>query len=166
MHSCIESPSSPMSISYTKHCFASTTLGRGCTPLNTWPILSCVKAWAKNCQWVFIMISISQTHVYLKDYIHMHQDGKPFCGWWLVRFFVKWTRRLRPHFASLWLLPRLFNFIFYQTTSVNIWIENAENLQNRAERDVFSGVLPIWNGKNDWIIVSDVNLLSFSQFPN
>ena len=53
----------------------------GCTPLNTVPILSCVKAWSKNRHFrVFIMISISQTHVFLKDYIHMHQMGSHFVG--------------------------------------------------------------------------------------
>ena len=53
----------------------------GCTPLNTVPILSCVKTYLKNCHFrVFIMIKISQTHVFLKDYVHIHQIGSHFVG--------------------------------------------------------------------------------------
>ena len=53
----------------------------GCTPLNTVPILSCVKAYSKNRHFrVFIMIKIGQTHVFLKDYGHIHQIGSHFVG--------------------------------------------------------------------------------------
>ena len=53
----------------------------GCTPLNTVRILCCVKAWSTNRHFrVFIIISISQTHVFLKYFIHMHQMGSHFVG--------------------------------------------------------------------------------------
>ena len=40
--------------------------------------------------------------------------------------------------------PRLlFNFFTNQTSLVNIYVENAPNLQSRAERDVFGGVQPL-----------------------
>ena len=39
--------------------------------------------------------------------------------------------------------PRLFfNFFFNQTSLVNIFVENAANLQSRAGRDFFGGVQP------------------------
>ena len=50
----------------------STLLGH--TPLNTVPILSCVKAFSKNRHFRgFIMIETGQTHVFLKDYVHIRQ---------------------------------------------------------------------------------------------
>ena len=53
----------------------------GCTPLNTVPFLSCVKAYSKNRHFrVFIMIKIGQTHAFLKDYVHIHQIGSHFVG--------------------------------------------------------------------------------------
>ena len=56
-------------------------INAGCTPLNTVPILSCVKAYSKNRHFrVFIMIKIGQTHVFLKDYVHIHQIGSHFVG--------------------------------------------------------------------------------------
>ena len=57
----------------------------GRTPLNTVPILSCVKAYSKNRHFrVFIMIKIGQTHIFLKDYVHIHQMGSHFVGgYWL-----------------------------------------------------------------------------------
>ena len=59
----------------------------GCTPLNTVPILSCVKAYSKNRQFrVFIMIKIGQTHVFLKDYVHIHQIGSHFVGGYRLEF--------------------------------------------------------------------------------
>ena len=55
----------------------------GRKPLNTVHILSYVKAYSKNCHFrVFIMIKIGQTHVFLKDYAHIHQMGSHFvCGY-------------------------------------------------------------------------------------
>ena len=57
----------------------------GRTPLNTVPIHSCVKAYSKNRHFrVFIMIKTGQTHVFLKDNVHMHQMGSHFVGgYWL-----------------------------------------------------------------------------------
>ena len=54
----------------------------GCTPLNTVPILFCVKVYSKNRHFrgVFILIKIGQTHVFLKDYVHTHQIGSHFVG--------------------------------------------------------------------------------------
>ena len=50
-------------------------------PLNAVPILSCVKAYSKNHHFrVFVMIKIGQTHVFLKDYVHIHQIGSLFVG--------------------------------------------------------------------------------------
>ena len=59
----------------------------GPTPLNTVPILSCVKAYSKNSHFkVFIMIKIGQTHVFLKDYVHIHQMGSHFVGGYRLDF--------------------------------------------------------------------------------
>ena len=59
----------------------------GCTPLNTVPILSCVKAYSKNHHFrVFIMIKIGQTHVFLKDYVHIHQTGSHFVDGYRLDF--------------------------------------------------------------------------------
>ena len=59
----------------------------GRTPLNTVPILSCVRACSKNHHFrVFIMIKISQTHVFLKDYVHIHQMGSHFVGGYWLNF--------------------------------------------------------------------------------
>ena len=59
----------------------------GHTPLNTVPILSCVKAYSKNRHFrVFIMIKIGQTHVFLKDYVHIHQMGSHFVGGYRLDF--------------------------------------------------------------------------------
>ena len=59
----------------------------GCTPLNTVPILSRVKAYSKNRHFrVFIMIKIGQTHVFQKDYVHIHQKGSHFVGGYLLDF--------------------------------------------------------------------------------
>ena len=59
----------------------------GCTPLNTVPILFCVKAYSKNHHFrVFIMIKIGQTHVFLKDYVHIHQIGSHFVGGYRLDF--------------------------------------------------------------------------------
>ena len=59
----------------------------GRTPLNTVPILSRVKAYSKNHHFrVFIMIKISQTHVFLKDYDHIHQMGSHFVGGYRLNF--------------------------------------------------------------------------------
>ena len=57
----------------------------GCTPLNTVPILSCVKAYSKNRHFIVsIMIKIGQTHVFLKDYVHIHHMESHFVGgYWL-----------------------------------------------------------------------------------
>ena len=46
-----------------------------------------VKAYSKNCHFrVFIMIKISQTHVFLKDYVHIHQMGSHFVGGYRLNF--------------------------------------------------------------------------------
>ena len=59
----------------------------GCTPLNTVPILFCVKAYSKNHHFrVFIMIKIGQTHVFLKDYVHIHQIGSHFVSGYRLDF--------------------------------------------------------------------------------
>ena len=59
----------------------------GCTPLNTVPILFFVKAYSKNRHFrVFIMIKIGQTHVFLKDYVHIHQIGSHFVGGYRLDF--------------------------------------------------------------------------------
>ena len=65
----------------------------GCTPLNTVPILSCVKAFSKNRHFrVFIMIKIGQRHVFLKDYVHIHQIGSHFVGGYRLDFSPGGTR--------------------------------------------------------------------------
>ena len=65
----------------------------GCTPLNTVPILFCVKAYSKNRHFrVFIMIKIGQTHVFPERLCSHPSDRKPFCGWLPARFFGDWTR--------------------------------------------------------------------------
>ena len=59
----------------------------GCTPLNTVPILFCVKAYSENHHFrVFIMIKIGQTHVFLKDDVHIHQIGSHFVGGYWLNF--------------------------------------------------------------------------------
>ena len=59
----------------------------GCIILNTVPILSCVKAYSKNRHFtVFVMIKIGQTHVFLKDYVHIHQIGIHFVGGYQLDF--------------------------------------------------------------------------------
>ena len=59
----------------------------GCTPLNTVPILSCVKAYSKNRHFrVFVMIEIGQTHVFLKYYVHIHQMGSHLVGGYRLDF--------------------------------------------------------------------------------
>ena len=59
----------------------------GCTPLNTVPILSCVKAYSIYRHFrVFIMIKIGQAHVFLKDYVHIHQIGSHFVGGYRLDF--------------------------------------------------------------------------------
>ena len=59
----------------------------GCTPLNTVPILSCVKAYSKNRHFrVFIVIKIGESHVFLKDYVHIHQIGNHFVGGYRLDF--------------------------------------------------------------------------------
>ena len=160
-------------------------LGR--TPLNTVPILSCVKAYSKNCHFrVFIMIKIGQTHVFLKDYVHIHQMGSHFVGGYQLDFspaeqetkasilhsvVVDCCRRnkIKSSQISQFLIkvfffflqryvekgirsahppqrihkPRPFvNFFINQTSLVNIYVENATNLQSRAGRDFFGGVQP------------------------
>ena len=67
-------------------------------------ILPRVIAWSKNCHFrVFIMISIGQTHAFLKDYVHMYQMGSHFVGCDRLDFFADRARGLRHHFASFWL---------------------------------------------------------------
>ena len=62
-------------------------LSTGRTPLNTVPILSCVKAYSKNHHFrVVIMIKIGQTHVFLKDYVHILQMGSHFVGGYQLNF--------------------------------------------------------------------------------
>ena len=64
----------------------------GCTPLNTAPILTCVKAYSKNRHFrAFIMIKIGQTRVFLNDYVHIHQM-KTILWVVLARFFANWAR--------------------------------------------------------------------------
>ena len=47
----------------------------------------CVKAYSKNRHFrVFIMIKIGQTHVFLKDYVHIHQIGSHFVGGYRLDF--------------------------------------------------------------------------------
>ena len=59
----------------------------GCTPLNTVPILSCVKAYSKNRHFrMFIMIKIGQPQVFLKDHVHIHQIGSHFVGGYRLDF--------------------------------------------------------------------------------
>ena len=59
----------------------------GCTPLNTVPILSCVKAYSKNRHFrLLIMINIGLTHVFLKDYVHIHQIGSHLDGGYRLDF--------------------------------------------------------------------------------
>ena len=70
----------------------------GRTPLNTVPILSCVKAYSKNRHFkVFIMIKIGQTHVFLKDYVHIHQMRSYFVGGYKLDFS---PAEQDVHFAS------------------------------------------------------------------
>ena len=48
---------------------------------------SCVKAYSKNRHFrVFIMIKIGQTHVFQKDYVHIHQIGIHFVGGYRLDF--------------------------------------------------------------------------------
>ena len=69
----------------------------GRTPLNIVPILSCVKAYSKNRHFrVFIMIKIGQTHVFLKDYIHIHQMGSHFVGGYRLDFRRLSKNQKRP----------------------------------------------------------------------
>ena len=82
---------------------------KGCTPLNAVPILSCVKAYSKNCHFrVFIMIKIGQTHIFLKDYVHIHQIGSHFAGGYQLDFSPT-RQETRPSFCKLLALgsPRL-----------------------------------------------------------
>ena len=59
----------------------------GCTPPKAVPILFCVKAYTENRHFrVFIMIRISQTHVFLKEYVHIHQMGSHFVGGYRLDF--------------------------------------------------------------------------------
>ena len=81
----------------------------GCTPLNTVPILFCVKAYSKNRHFrVFIMIKIGQTHVFLKDYVHIHQIGSHFMGGYRLDFSAT-GQEPRRSFCKLLVLgsPRL-----------------------------------------------------------
>ena len=81
----------------------------GCTPLNTVPILFCVKAYSKNRHYrVFIMIKIGQTHVLLKDYVHIHQIGSHFVGGYRLDFLAT-GQEPRRSFCKLLVLgnPRL-----------------------------------------------------------
>ena len=81
----------------------------GCTPLNTVPILSCVKAYSKNRHFrVFIMIKIGQTHVFLKDYVHIHQIGSHFVAGYRLDFSLT-GQKPRRSFCKLLALgsPRL-----------------------------------------------------------
>ena len=68
--------------------FTNTVVPLGRTPLNTIPILNCVKAYSKNRHFiVFIIIKIGQTHhVFLKDYVHIHQMGSHFVGGYRLDF--------------------------------------------------------------------------------
>ena len=77
-------------------------LSSGCTPLNTVPILFCVKAYSKNRHFrVFIMIKIGQTHVFQKDYVHIHQIGSHFVGGVITgSIFRRLDKNLDVHFAS------------------------------------------------------------------
>ena len=83
----------------------------GPTPLNKVLILSCVEAYSKNCHFtVFLMIKICQTHVFLKDYVHIHQMGSHFVGGYRLDFsLTEQETRLRPSFCNLLALssPRL-----------------------------------------------------------
>ena len=81
----------------------------GCTPLNTVPILSCVKAYSKNHHFrVFIMIKIGQTHVFLKDCVHIHQIGSHFVGGYRLDFLPGGQETRRSFFKLLALgSPRL-----------------------------------------------------------
>ena len=84
-------------------------LVEGCTPLNTVPILCCVKAYSKNRHFrVFIMIKIGQTHVFLKDYVHIHQIGSHFMGGYGLDFSAT-GQEPRRSFCKLLVLgsPRL-----------------------------------------------------------
>ena len=77
----------PTKFHYSPQTVVSTTFTSGCTPLNTVPILFCVKAFSKNRHFrVFIMIKIGQTHVFLKDYVHIHQIGSHFVGGYRLDF--------------------------------------------------------------------------------
>ena len=81
----------------------------GCTPLNTVPILFCVKAYSKNRHFrVFIMIKIGQTHFFLKDYVHIHQIGSHFVGGYRLDFSAT-GQEPRRSFCKLLVLgsPRL-----------------------------------------------------------
>ena len=81
----------------------------GCTPLNTVPILSCVKANSKNCHFrVFIMIKIGQTLFFLKDCVHIHQIGSHFVGGYRLDFSPGGQETRRSFFKLLALgSPRL-----------------------------------------------------------
>ena len=84
-------------------------LSVGCTPLNTVPILFCVKAYSKNRHFrVFIMIKIGQTHAFLKDYVHIHQIGSHFMGGYRLDFSAT-GQEPRRSFCKLLVLgsPRL-----------------------------------------------------------
>ena len=73
----------------------------GCTPSETVPMLSCVIAYSKNCHFrVLIMIRISQAHVFLKDYVHIHRMGSHFAGG-CRSIFRTLVKKLRPPFCKL-----------------------------------------------------------------
>ena len=102
----------------------------GCTPLKKIPILSYVKAWSKNRYFrVFIMISISQTHVFLKDYIRMHQMEAIL---WVVTssIFRRLSKKTKTPFCKLLALgdPRLL----VEETKFQISTSTTKNKQAKA----------------------------------
>ena len=46
------------------------------------------------------MIKIGQTHVFLKDYFHIHQIGCHFVGGYWLDFLPGGNKKLDVHFAS------------------------------------------------------------------
>ena len=77
--------------------------------MRKWSILFCVKSYSKNHHFrVFIMIKIGQTHVFLKDYVHIHQIGSHFVGGYRLDFSAT-GQEPRRSFCKLLVLgsPRL-----------------------------------------------------------
>ena len=98
------------------------------------------------------MIKICQTHVFLKDYVHIHQMGSHFVGGYRLDFspteqesktsILQAFRSAHP--PQKISKPSLFyHFFVNQTFLVNIYAENTANLQKRAGRDFFGGVQPV-----------------------